>query len=56
MTLQTCCKNLSHEFTESQHKVNRENNGMLQKDLKFMQVLDNGKRLLMMGNIKSHSN
>ena len=44
MTLQTCCKNLSHEFTESQHKVNRENNGMSQKDLKFMQVLHNGTR------------
>ena len=32
----------NHEFTESLYKLNRENNGMLQKDLKFMKVLDNG--------------
>ena len=36
----------NHEFIESQHKVNRENDGMLQEDLKFMQVLDNGTRLV----------
>ena len=39
-------KTCNHEFTESQHKVNRENDGMLQEDLKFMQVLDNGARLI----------
>ena len=31
----------NHEFIESQHKFNRENDGMSQEDLKFMQVLDN---------------
>ena len=36
----------NYEFTESQHKVNRVNDGMLQEDLKFMQVLDNGTRLI----------
>ena len=36
----------NHEFTESQHKVKRENDGMLQEDLKLMQVLDNGTRLI----------
>ena len=34
----------NHEFTESQHKLSRENDRMLQEDLKFMQVLDNGTR------------
>ena len=34
----------NHEFTELQHKVNRENDGMSQEDLKYMQVLDNGTR------------
>ena len=29
----------SHEFAESQPKVNRENNGISQEDLKFMQFL-----------------
>ena len=36
----------NHEFTESQHKLSRDNDGMLQEDLKFMQVLDNGTRLI----------
>ena len=35
-----------HEFTESQHKVSRENDGMSQEDLKFMEILDNGARLI----------
>ena len=35
----------NHEFTESQHKLSRENGGMLQ-DLKFMQVFDNCTRLV----------
>ena len=30
-------KMYSHEFAESQPKVNRENNGISQEDLKFMQ-------------------
>ena len=34
----------NQEFTESQHKLSRENDRMLQEDLKFMQVLDNGTR------------
>ena len=41
--LQKLCK---HEFTESQHNLNRENDRMSQEDLKFMQVLDNGTRLI----------
>ena len=36
----------NHEFTEPQHKISRENDGMSQEDLKFMQVLDNGTRLV----------
>ena len=32
-------KMYKHEFTESQHKLNRENEGMSQEDPKFMQVL-----------------
>ena len=39
-------KMYNHEFTESQNKLNRENDGMSQEDLKFMQVLDNGTRLI----------
>ena len=39
-------KMCNHEFTESQHKLSRDNDGMLQEDLKFMQVLDNGTRLI----------
>ena len=35
-------KMYNHGFTESQHKVNRENDGKSQEDLKFMQVLNNG--------------
>ena len=38
-------KMYNHEFTESQHKLNSENDGMSQEDLKFMEVLDNGTRL-----------
>ena len=29
-------KMYNYEFTESQHKINRENDGMSQEDLKFM--------------------
>ena len=29
----------NHEFAESQHKLSRENYGMSQEDLKFMQVI-----------------
>ena len=36
----------NHEFTESQHKLSQENNGMSQEDLKFIQVLNNGTRLI----------
>ena len=36
----------SHEFTESQHQVNRNNNGMSQEDLKFIHILDNGTGLI----------
>ena len=36
----------NHQFTESQHKVNRENDGISQEDLKFMQVIDNGTRFI----------
>ena len=39
-------KMYNHEFTESQHKLRRANNGMSQEDLKFMQVLNNGTRLI----------
>ena len=39
-------KMYNHEFTESQHKLHRENDGMLQEDLKFMQILHNGARLI----------
>ena len=39
-------KMYNHEFTESQHKLSRENDGMSQEDLKFMQVLDNVTRLI----------
>ena len=35
-----------YEFTESQYKINRENDVMSWEDLKFMQVLDNGTRLI----------
>ena len=35
-----------HEFTESQHNLNRENDRMSQEDLKFMQAFDNGSRLI----------
>ena len=31
----------NHEFTESKHKVNRENDEMSKEDLNFLQVLDN---------------
>ena len=41
--LQKLCK---HEFTESQHNLNRENDRMSQEDLKFMQTFDNGSRLI----------
>ena len=37
-------KMYNHEFTESQHKLNRENDGLSQEDPKFMHVLDNGTR------------
>ena len=37
-------KMYNQEFTESQHKLNRENDRMLQEDLKLIQVLDNGTR------------
>ena len=47
-------KMYNHEFTESQHKVNKENDGMLQEDLKFMQILDNGTRLVD-GHYENHS-
>ena len=36
----------NHEFTDSKHKLSRENDGMSQEDLKFMQVLDNSTRLI----------
>ena len=39
-------KMYNHEFTELQHNVNRENGGMSEEDLKFMQVLDNGTKLI----------
>ena len=39
-------KMYNHEFAESQHKLSRENDGMSQEDLKFMQVLDNVTRLI----------
>ena len=39
-------KMYNHEFTESQHKVNRESNGMSQEDLKFVQPFDNGRKLI----------
>ena len=39
-------KTYNHEFTEPQHKISRENDGMSQEDLKLMQVLDNGTRLV----------
>ena len=39
-------KMYNHEFTESQHKINRENDEMSQEDLKFMQVFDNRTRLI----------
>ena len=37
-------KMYNQEFTESQHKLNRENDRLLQEDLKLIQVLDNGTR------------
>ena len=43
---ETLKKMCNHKFTESQHKLSRDNDGMLQEDLKFMQVLDNGTRLI----------
>ena len=36
----------NYEFTESQHKLSRENHRIPQEDLKFMEVLDNGTRLI----------
>ena len=39
-------KMYNHEFTDSKHKLSRENDGMSQEDLKFMQVLDNSTRLI----------
>ena len=39
-------KMYNHEFTDSKHKLSRENDGMSQEDLKFMQVLDNSTRFI----------
>ena len=36
----------NHEFTELQHKLNTEIDGMSPENLNFMQVLDNGTNLI----------
>ena len=39
-------KNVHPWITELQHKLSRENDGISPEDLKFMQVLDNGTKLI----------